>query len=350
MKKLALLVFVCTLLLLSGCSCEHEWVGGTCEEPYICAKCDTAGPAAPGHVWSEATCTMPQICAACGKTQGTILEHAYAEWILSDNFYIGEPMHRICERCGNTEQGEVDWDFYLQNALCGYWGQKTAYISAPFVSTKTYPSNYALAYSSVGQLKIHDYAIFNEDHTGTYFDGETLQDFSWTPLSVETTDAFSERMAIGLTFADGSTQTWNLDGYGALYLDGDESSLSHDPMGWIVGSLEFTNTDPRQTMEFFPDHTFSWNHPEGEITGNWYPHTDYVSSYYNEQDVTHMHLRIIVLEYSFNGQEQVSYLEHYMEDSSLDQLLVQNEIFLEKLDFSFYLTERAEPVIMNKVS
>lgn len=356
MKKGLLLLIACILLLMSGCGCEHEWIGGTCEEGYVCAKCDAAGPAAPGHTWQEATCELPQTCSICGKTQGAALDHSYGDWILPDIVFVGEEMHRSCERCGNTELGEVDWDFYIQHEIYGYWGERVDVPSLIVLDSKTYNSTYERCRGEVGEVKIRDYLIFNEDQTGTYFDGEVLRDFSWTTLEIETV-ALQERMVIALNYTDGSTQTLKLDGYGLLYLKGDgrlykeedEVFLTHEPMNWLVGTLEFADTDPRQTMEFFPDHTFSWNHPDGEITGNWYPHTE--SSLYSSDDAsaTVSCLKIVALEYDLNGQKRISYLEYYMEGASLQQLNEMNEIFLEELNFSLYVTEQTPPVALKRV-
>ena len=53
MKKLALLVLVCTLLLLSGCGCEHEWKEATCTAPKTCTLCQEVEGEALGHTWSN---------------------------------------------------------------------------------------------------------------------------------------------------------------------------------------------------------------------------------------------------------------------------------------------------------
>ena len=73
MKKL--FIPLCLILLLTACSCKHEWTPATCTEPQTCEKCGMVEGEALGHSWTEATCTEPETCQLCGETKGEALGH-----------------------------------------------------------------------------------------------------------------------------------------------------------------------------------------------------------------------------------------------------------------------------------
>lgn len=74
MKKL--FIPLCLILLLTACSCKHEWMPATCTESQTCEKCGTVEGEALGHSWTEATCTEPETCQNCGETKGNALGHS----------------------------------------------------------------------------------------------------------------------------------------------------------------------------------------------------------------------------------------------------------------------------------
>lgn len=92
--KLVLCAILC-IVLLSGCSCKHEWTAPNCVSPAVCSKCGETQGEALGHKYVEATCTQPKYCSVCGLTVGEPLGH---DWIEAD---CTTP--KTCKRCGETE-------------------------------------------------------------------------------------------------------------------------------------------------------------------------------------------------------------------------------------------------------
>lgn len=88
------LVVLC-LAVLSGCSCEHEWVAASCEEPAKCILCGEVQGEALGHSWAEASCEAPKTCSVCSVVDGEALGHT---WVEATYEYP-----RVCNTCGKTE-------------------------------------------------------------------------------------------------------------------------------------------------------------------------------------------------------------------------------------------------------
>lgn len=96
MKKNALLLLLFTLcLVLSGCSCKHEWVEAACTSPKTCALCKKTEGESLGHDWKNATCANPETCVRCGETRGTEKGHDYAAATCADP--------KNCKICGAIE-------------------------------------------------------------------------------------------------------------------------------------------------------------------------------------------------------------------------------------------------------
>lgn len=116
MKRKAVLVLCGAVLisvLLTGCSCRHEWKDATCTEPNVCEKCLETYGEPLGHDFGEATCEAAKTCRRCGVTDGEPLEHVWAE--------ATAVTPRKCVLCGKTEgSAEIDgtWERELD---VGYW-------------------------------------------------------------------------------------------------------------------------------------------------------------------------------------------------------------------------------------
>ena len=102
MKKVLIFALL-SVLLLTGCACEHTWSQADCTTPASCQLCGEAEGQPLGHDWAEATCDMPQVCTRCGEEQGEPAGHDWAEATCD--------LPQVCTRCGE-EQGEPaghDW-------------------------------------------------------------------------------------------------------------------------------------------------------------------------------------------------------------------------------------------------
>lgn len=78
-KHWILALTLCCILLLSGCSCEHQWKDADCTTPKTCTLCGEIEGAPLGHVWAAATCTTPKTCTVCGLTEGEANGHTWTE-------------------------------------------------------------------------------------------------------------------------------------------------------------------------------------------------------------------------------------------------------------------------------
>ena len=105
--KVALSTVLC-IVLLSGCSCKHEWTAPNCVSPAVCSKCGETQGEALGHQYVEATCTQPKYCNVCGLTVGNALGHDWADADCSTA--------KTCKRCGETEGSALGHDW--SDATC----------------------------------------------------------------------------------------------------------------------------------------------------------------------------------------------------------------------------------------
>ena len=97
MKKYILLsiVLILSAQLLTGCSCEHQWIDATCNQPMTCSLCGASEGEPLVHIWTEATCTASRMCTLCSATEGDPLGHSW-----TDATCIAP---RTCTLCAATE-------------------------------------------------------------------------------------------------------------------------------------------------------------------------------------------------------------------------------------------------------
>lgn len=102
------------LFLLTGCTCKHEWVEATCDEPKTCKKCKETEGKALEHKWTEANCINPKTCESCGKTEGEAYGHKWQSATCT------EP--KICSVCKKNEGSSLghSWQAatYSQPKMC----------------------------------------------------------------------------------------------------------------------------------------------------------------------------------------------------------------------------------------
>ena len=97
----AILAILLSVLVLTGCGCDHEWDDATCTEPKTCSKCGETEGEALGHTWSEADCEHPKTCAVCGLTEGDPLGHTEGSWetVETDLVNATETLKKNCTVC-----------------------------------------------------------------------------------------------------------------------------------------------------------------------------------------------------------------------------------------------------------
>ena len=120
--RILLSILLCALLL-TGCSCRHQWQDATCTTARHCTECGTVEAEALGHDWMDATCTAPRTCFRCGLTEGQALEHNWLDATCTSA--------KTCSICAITEGQPLEhiWageaTFYTAPwcALCGADGE-----------------------------------------------------------------------------------------------------------------------------------------------------------------------------------------------------------------------------------
>lgn len=116
-RSVVYLLVICSILL-SGCSCRHEWIAASCDTPKTCANCGNIEGSALGHKWEDATCSKSMICSLCSQIVGEPLGHSWIDATCESP--------SICEICGQSK-GEalghsVDkWEI-LKDATCAETG------------------------------------------------------------------------------------------------------------------------------------------------------------------------------------------------------------------------------------
>ena len=93
LRATPLLILLC--LLLTGCSCKHEWNAATCTTPKTCSLCQETEGDALGHTWVDASCEAPKTCSVCKATEGEALGHTWVEATCESP--------KTCSVCAKTE-------------------------------------------------------------------------------------------------------------------------------------------------------------------------------------------------------------------------------------------------------
>lgn len=116
-KFLTALLALVMALLLTACSCDHDWQEATCTTAKTCPTCGEVEGEALGHSWQEASCTTAKTCFTCGLTEGTALGHDWQE--------ATTEAPKTCARCKLTEGERIITDSRFTTAstkfLYGTW-------------------------------------------------------------------------------------------------------------------------------------------------------------------------------------------------------------------------------------
>lgn len=170
MKKISLsaLITVFSLLILSGCCKEHQWMDATCDAPRTCSVCGKTDGEKLEHVWDEATCAAPKTCALCGITEGDALPHTEGT---PANYQSGA----ICPVCGAETSNKIAPDFESKNIPGTFIDvmQTVPYITACYED----PTQL-----TTGQATVIEYDRFDSDETH-----EAKEDYEWIKVTWQIT-------------------------------------------------------------------------------------------------------------------------------------------------------------------
>lgn len=152
MKRLFLLIVV-LFCLLTGCSCDHDWLDATCEEPRTCYDCGETKGKPAGHDWMDATCEEPKTCLECGETKGNPKAHNWQDATCQ------QPM--TCAECGKSE-GEptahnwVDATFDTPKTCNSCGTTEGEPLSSAYVGEKLYANGeFLITYDIFAELYRH---------------------------------------------------------------------------------------------------------------------------------------------------------------------------------------------------
>lgn len=184
------IIIVMTLtLLLTGCSCKHEWAEASCEAAKTCNLCGEVEGEALGHSWTEANCEAAKTCSTCGLTDGEPLAHTWKEATCAApktcsvcKATEGETLeHNLteanyqeastCAICGVTEGEPLTPDFVAHGMEC------KAQLNVPNETT-TY-CDVDPEYNTTGTLTFTDYAVFVSDEVH-----EAREGYVWQAVSM----------------------------------------------------------------------------------------------------------------------------------------------------------------------
>ena len=182
MKKrnfLAIIAFLC-LLLLTACSCKHEWNEAECLLPKTCALCGETEGEPLGHNWQEATCAAPETCSLCKETSGESLPHTWVE--------ANYQRPKRCSVCSATEGQalEADFDKYgleINMFENRYYTEKTENSSTYYHRDPFWP---IFAHSDkpgatiAGETYLCNYRILDSDHNHRPVEG-----YEWKAIDIE---------------------------------------------------------------------------------------------------------------------------------------------------------------------
>lgn len=154
MKKTLLILLMLSLLLLSGCSCDHRWTEADCLSPKTCAECGEIEGEALGHRWKEASCTQAKTCESCGETEGEAPGHSPGEW--SETIDITActiVKEQLCTLCGaQTDTGTEVLDSLIRDELFLYTPEEFMVRMAAIAEAYNDPFTYQITDSETGLM------------------------------------------------------------------------------------------------------------------------------------------------------------------------------------------------------
>lgn len=181
----SIIIVLTLILLLTGCSCKHEWSEASCETAKTCNLCGEVEGEALGHNWTEASCEASKTCSTCGLTDGEPLAHTWEDATCAApktctvcKATEGETLaHNLteanfqeastCTVCGATEGKPLTPDFVTHGMEC----RAELGVAYPYTTYCTDNPEY----QTTGTFTISDYAVFTSDETHAMQEGFVWQ-------------------------------------------------------------------------------------------------------------------------------------------------------------------------------
>lgn len=248
-KTIFIFLVLLTILMLTGCGCEHQWVEGTCDAPEICSLCGKTQGVATEHYFREATCELPKTCTKCGLTEGEPNGHDFDDATCTtaqkcknctkvQGTKLGHDYdYGVCTRCYEVDENFRDYDNYgfidlaNTNDLCidvfGYSLGVDSYVKVKRLAFKTFYQNYTVN-GSITDLKNNLSAVSSCNDTqdllslNVYEEGDKAQciydsndvirvadDGYWERVSIYEREVRSEEKIVILkTIDESSREVW----------------------------------------------------------------------------------------------------------------------------------------------
>lgn len=139
-RFICLIIILCLLTALTGCSCRHEWHDATCTTPKTCALCgETVGETIPHH-WEDTSCASPSPCSMCGTLEGIEITHQWRE----DS--------KLCMLCGLD--GRTPEELFSESLTAGLnenWEIKNAYPAIEVITKDAWERSFDAQYDSIAE-------------------------------------------------------------------------------------------------------------------------------------------------------------------------------------------------------
>lgn len=139
-KTICLSLAILLVLLLAGCSCQHDW--------------------------QDATCSTPKTCSKCGETEGDVVAHIQGEWeIVTEATYSTPGVKKAyCTLCGEVLAEESFIKERIQNGLFVFSKQELMDMLEDALAEysddfKVYDDSEYLSVADFGDAKV-DYLLY----------------------------------------------------------------------------------------------------------------------------------------------------------------------------------------------
>ncbi|MBQ4565327.1 MAG: hypothetical protein IJA48_03165 [Oscillospiraceae bacterium] len=150
MKQTLLILLALSLLLLSGCSCDHRWREADCLSPKTCESCGETEGEALGHSpgeWTETiditACTIEkeQLCTRCGIQTGT--ETEVLDSLIRDELFLYTPEEFMARMAAIAEAYNDPFTYQITDSETGLMvevqtGETAAFLQFFYADTSTF--------------------------------------------------------------------------------------------------------------------------------------------------------------------------------------------------------------------
>lgn len=173
-KNLLVIIVIICSLVMSGCSCNHEWENATCVEPKICTLCGTTDGEPLGHIpgdWKitntieQAKQCWVQRCSNCDKLLDTQMHDLDSFSVDSTFIFTPEEFMKRFEQIAKDDFPDFHYEIHPPEGDSG--------------------NNILYAFLYLGRGRVENYAISFYDADFNFFEMDDLQKGGVWSVSLE---------------------------------------------------------------------------------------------------------------------------------------------------------------------